>query len=149
ADEYIDAMKELWTSGVPKFSGNHVQLDGGFELLPRPARAGGVAVVIGGHSRAAARRAARRGDGFFPFTVDPETLPALYDLVRSEAGALGRPMDEIELIGPSAATPGWTQRLEDLGVTQAVLPSGPSDLSYEAFTARMTRFSDRVIAKAR
>ncbi|HSY14561.1 MAG TPA: LLM class F420-dependent oxidoreductase [Jatrophihabitantaceae bacterium] len=149
SDEYIDAMRELWTNAAPTFSGRYVQLEGSFELLPRPARRGGVAVVIGGHSPAAARRAARRGDGFFPFSFDAEVLAGLYDLVRSEAKALSRSADEIELIGPTAATTGWIQRIEDMGVTHAILPSGRSTTSFEEFKDKIRRFSDRTIDKRR
>jgi probable F420-dependent oxidoreductase len=149
ADEYIDAMRELWTSAVPRFSGRYVNLDGNFELQPRPVRRGGASVVIGGHSPAAARRAARRGDGFFPFSPDAEVLAPLYNLVRSEAEVSGRSVDEIELIGPTGTTPGWTEKLEDMGVTHAVMPSGRSATSFADFTARIRRFSDRVIDKRR
>jgi probable F420-dependent oxidoreductase len=149
ADEYIDAMRALWTTSAPSFSGRYVNLDGSFELLPRPARHGGAGVVIGGHSAAAARRAARRGDGFFPFSPDSDLLMALYDSVRAEAEKVGRPAGEIELIGPTGTSPDWTQKLEDMGVTHAVMPSGRSATSYEDFTARIRRFSDRVLDKRR
>ena len=148
ADEYIDAMRALWTQDAPRYDGERVRLDGAFELVPRPVRPGGVAVIIGGHSRAAARRAARRGDGFFPFTVDPEALAPLYEMVRKEAGNVGRSADAIELLGPTTTLPGWTARLEDMGVTHAVMPSGPPGLDLEAVKSRLGRFSERVIERA-
>jgi probable F420-dependent oxidoreductase len=146
-DEYIDAMRPLWTQAAPRYDGKYVRLDGTFELVPRPARPGGVAVIIGGHSMAAARRAARRGDGFFPFTVDPETLAPLYEAVRKEAADIGRSADLIELIGPTTTLPGWTARLEDMGVTHAIMPSGPPNLDLETVKDRLGRFSERVIEK--
>jgi probable F420-dependent oxidoreductase len=146
-DEYIDAMRLLWTQVAPRYDGEHVRLDGMFDLVPRPARPGGVAVIIGGHSLAAARRAARRGDGFFPFTVDPETLAPLYEALRKEAVDIGRSADLIELIGPTTTLPGWTARLEDMGVTHAIMPSGPPDLDLERLKLRLGRFSERVIEK--
>jgi alkanesulfonate monooxygenase SsuD/methylene tetrahydromethanopterin reductase-like flavin-dependent oxidoreductase (luciferase family) len=146
-DEYIDAMRSLWTQAAPRYDGKYVRLDGNFELVPRPARPGGVAVIIGGHSMAAARRAARRGDGFFPFTVDPETLAPLYEAVRKEAADIGRSADLIELIGPTTTLPGWTARLEDMGVTHAIMPSGPPNLDLVTLKDRLGRFSERVIEK--
>jgi probable F420-dependent oxidoreductase len=146
-DEYIDAMRSLWTQAAPRYRGKHIRLDGTFELQPRPAWPGGVAVIIGGHSMAAARRAARRGDGFFPVTVDPETLAPLYEAVRNEAGNVGRSTDAIELLGPTTTLPGWTSRLKDMGVTHAVMPSGPPNLDLEGLKLRLGRFSERVIEK--
>ena len=147
SDEYIDVMRSLWTQAVPRYHGKHIRLDGMFELQPRPVRPGGVAVIIGGHSLAAARRAARRGDGFFPVTVDPETLAPLYEAVRNEAGNVGRSTDAIELLGPTTPLPGWTARLEDMGVTHAIMPGGPPNLDLEGLKLRLGRFSERVIDK--
>ncbi|HXA33838.1 MAG TPA: TIGR03619 family F420-dependent LLM class oxidoreductase, partial [Acidimicrobiales bacterium] len=149
ADEYIDAMRALWTEDEPRFKGEHIELDGSFALVPRPPRPGGVSIVVGGHSPAAARRAGRRGDGFFPFTIDPGTLTPLYDLVRDEAATTGRSIDDIELIGPTTTLPGWMQQLEDMGVTHAVMPSGPPDADFERLKSRLGRFSERVIEPAR
>jgi probable F420-dependent oxidoreductase len=146
-DEYIDAMRSLWTQDAPRYDGKYVRLDGTFELVPRPARAEGAAVIIGGHSPAAARRAARRGDGFFPFTVDPEALVSLYEAMRKEAANIGRSTDLIELIGPTTTLPGWIARLEDMGVTHAIMPSGSPDLDLEALKLRLGRFSERAIEK--
>jgi probable F420-dependent oxidoreductase len=148
-NEYIDAMRQLWTQDQPRYDGKHVRLDGTFDLVPRPARPGGVAVIVGGHSPVAARRAARRGDGFFPFTVDPTALAPLYDAVRTEAASAGRSIDEIELLGPTTTLPGWTARLQDMGVTHAVMPSGTPDLDLEQLKLRLGRFSERVIERTR
>lgn len=148
-DEYIDAMRALWTQDTPRYDGKSVSLDGTFQLVPRPARPGGVAVIVGGHSPAAAKRAARRGDGFFPFTIDPEALAPLYETFRKEATNLGRSADGIELIGPTTTLADWTTRLEDMGVSHAVMPSGPADLDIETLKSRLGRFSERVIERAR
>jgi probable F420-dependent oxidoreductase len=149
ADEYIDAMRALWTEDEPQFKGEYVELDGSFSMVPRPSRRGGVAVVIGGHSSAAARRAGRRGDGFFPATIDPNELTPLYDLVREEVAAVGRSMDDVELLGPTTTMPGWLDELAEMGVTHAVMPSGPSNLDLEQLKARFGRFSERVIEPGR
>ena len=106
-------------------------------------------VALASHSRAAARCAARRGDGFFPFPSDPETLAPPYEMVREGAGSVGRSADLIELLGPTTTSPGWTARLEDMGVTHAVMPSGPPDLDREALKPRLGRFSERVIERSR
>jgi probable F420-dependent oxidoreductase len=146
-DEYIAVMRALWTQDAPCYDGQHVRLDGSFAMVPRPVRPGGVPVIVGGHSMAAARRAGRLGDGFFPVTVDLEALPVLYDAMRKEASDVGRSADEIELLGATNSQPGWTARLEDMGVTHAIMPSGAPDLDLEALKQRLGRFSERVIEK--
>ena len=52
---------------------------------------------IGGHSKAAARRAGRFGDGFQPLGVTGAQLDALLALTRDEAVAVGRNPADIEV----------------------------------------------------
>lgn len=54
-------------------------------VTPAPFREGGPAVMLGGSSEPAARRAARIADGFIP------SLPEIWDFYRDEVQALGRP----------------------------------------------------------
>jgi alkanesulfonate monooxygenase SsuD/methylene tetrahydromethanopterin reductase-like flavin-dependent oxidoreductase (luciferase family) len=57
-----------------------------------------VPIVIGGHSEAAARRAGRLGDGFFPsIGAQVDTLPLL-DVVARSAEQAGRDPAMVELI---------------------------------------------------
>ncbi|MBS0220899.1 MAG: LLM class flavin-dependent oxidoreductase [Proteobacteria bacterium] len=64
---------------------------------PKPVR-GSVPIVIGGHSEAAAKRAGRLGDGFFPsIGSQVDTFP-LFDLARRTAAAAGRDPKAIEMM---------------------------------------------------
>ena len=54
------------------FKGEHFNFER-IRSFPKPVQKGGVPILIGGHSRAAARRAARLGDGFYP--VPPASFP--------------------------------------------------------------------------
>jgi alkanesulfonate monooxygenase SsuD/methylene tetrahydromethanopterin reductase-like flavin-dependent oxidoreductase (luciferase family) len=54
-------------------------------ITPGPFRPGGPAVLLGGSSEAAARRAARIADGFLP------SVPDVWDVYRDELRHLGRP----------------------------------------------------------
>jgi alkanesulfonate monooxygenase SsuD/methylene tetrahydromethanopterin reductase-like flavin-dependent oxidoreductase (luciferase family) len=57
-----------------------------------------VPIVVGGHSEAAARRAGRLGDGFFPsIGAQVDTIPLL-DVVRRAAEQAGRDPAMVELI---------------------------------------------------
>lgn len=64
SDEYLDAMTELWTSPAPAYSGRHVSF-AGVDAHPRPVRAGGPRVHVGGRSPGAYRRAVARAHGFY------------------------------------------------------------------------------------
>jgi len=55
------------------------------EITPTPFLPSGPAILLGGSSEAAARRAARIADGFIP------SLPAVWDFYRDEVVKLGRP----------------------------------------------------------
>ena len=96
-DEYVAAMRALWAKDGASFKGEFVNFDT-VTCSPKPV-ARDVPIVIGGHSEAAARRAGRLGDGFFPSigaTVD--TLP-LYDVARRAAAEAGRDPGAIEMLG--------------------------------------------------
>jgi alkanesulfonate monooxygenase SsuD/methylene tetrahydromethanopterin reductase-like flavin-dependent oxidoreductase (luciferase family) len=54
-------------------------------VTPAPYRDGGPALMLGGSSEAAARRAARIADGFLP------SVPEVWDFYRDEVQLLGRP----------------------------------------------------------
>ena len=92
ADEQLEVMRLLWDDHPDgaSFHGEFFDFDHAM-CYPKPARR--VPIHIGGHSRAAARRAGRIGHGFQPL-VGPE-LPDLVALMRSEAiecaGTVTRP----------------------------------------------------------
>src|ERR1700739_408695 len=68
-DESIEAMRALWSQEVASYHGQHVRFDS-VRCDPSPVR-GTIPLHIGGASGAALRRAAKYGDGYFPF-VGPE-----------------------------------------------------------------------------
>lgn len=96
SDEYIAAMRALWAGDGASYSGEFVKFHQ-VSSNPKPVR-GSVPIVIGGHSEAAARRAGRLGDGFFPSIGSPlDTFP-LFELVRRTAEAAGRDPAKIEMM---------------------------------------------------
>ena len=95
ADEYIQAMRALWAADDAHFEGEFVQF-AGMSCNPKPAN-GAVPIVIGGHSKAAAIRAGRLGDGFFPATGAQVDIAPLIALMRETAAAAGRDPGGIEL----------------------------------------------------
>jgi probable F420-dependent oxidoreductase len=96
ADEAIDVLRLLWSGDE-----NGVSFDGEFfsftSLCSFPKPLGRLPVHVGGSSRAAARRAGLRGDGYFPggrLTVQERA--SQLDLMRATARAAGRDPGALE-----------------------------------------------------
>jgi len=147
ADEYIAAMKALWAGDGATFSGEFVNFK---EVSCNPKPIGRVPIVVGGHSEAAAKRAGRLGDGFFPsIGSQVDTFP-LFDVARRAAAEAGRDPAAIEMIAgcpdllpsstvePRAAIEERRRR----GVDRIVLPVGPFMPNLEESLAR---FGDTII----
>ncbi len=144
-DEYIAAMRELWTADAPSFDGRFILFKDAY-MRPKPANRT-VPIVIGGHSPAAARRAGRLGDGFFPARG---STPELIELVRATATEHGRDPDEIEI---TVSVPDDLAAIPDLaraGVSRVLVPvmgnaglkqriGGPDDL--RAWRDTIARFA--------
>ena len=98
ADEAIAAMRALWRgSGAVDFHGATYAFKGAHSW-PKPCRLGGVPLYIGGHSKAAARRAGRLGDGFQPLGLVGDELSAAIAVVHDEARRVGRDPGEVALV---------------------------------------------------
>jgi probable F420-dependent oxidoreductase len=118
-DEAISALRALWTQESPSFHGEFFDFEGA-KSYPHPARPEGVPVVVGGHSRAAARRAGRLGDGFFPASGGDQ-LRSLIDEMRAAAEAAGRDPDAIEVTLGSARTEEQVRGFAALGASRVVI----------------------------
>ncbi len=148
-DDYIAAMRELWTEDEVDHDSEFVQWS---KVISRPQPEASVPIVIGGHTEVAARRAGRLGDGFFPGRGSPATLASLIGVMRGAADAAGRDADTIEVTtgGSAAFAPDPLEalaELEALGVHRVVIPP----LSYDPATIAdvLGTFGEDVIAKAR
>src|SRR2546421_12642432 len=81
-DEYLAAMRVLWTDPAPSFSGRFVAFSGVFQR-PYPVQRPHPPIVAGGHSTAAQRRALTIGNGWYwVYLVVPGTADALAPLRR-------------------------------------------------------------------
>ena len=113
-EESIRAIRDLWKAGPSTFDGEHFNWPE-VESNPKPVQASGIPIIIGGHVPAAARRAARFGDGFFPGRID--RLDELIATLRKECAAIDRNPDEVEITtGTPNMTPDGIKEMEDRGV---------------------------------
>jgi probable F420-dependent oxidoreductase len=120
-DEYIAAMRVLWSDDAPTFEGEFVNFKGAY-CRPQPVD-GHVPIIIGGHSKAAARRAGRLGDGFFPARAISEELLAL---ARETARENGRDPDSLEITASLPADLDDIAALASLGVKRILVPVTPT-----------------------
>jgi probable F420-dependent oxidoreductase len=143
-DEYVDVLRRLWQERETEYAGEFTNF-APLKSFPKPAQEGGPRVHIGGHSKAAARRAGRIGDGFFPGRTGDE-LVTLIDEMRKAAVDAGRDPDAIEITGGSGLDLDSVKRVEDLGVSRMIIPPLAFDL--ENLRTNLGKFAENVIAKA-
>jgi probable F420-dependent oxidoreductase len=87
-DEYLAALRALWTTDAPEFHGRHVDF-AGVDAHPRPVRDGGPPILIGGNSGRARRRAVTGANGWIPYDLD-------LDATREARRALDRDLAELD-----------------------------------------------------
>lgn len=143
-DEYVAAMRALWREPVATFHGERVRFEG-VVSEPRPLQPGGVPIVIGGHSPAAARRAGRYGDGFYPLGVTPDKLARLRTIVAETAVENGRDPRAIELTLLGTADAASAESLAGLGASRMVIAAREGDLG--ALRTTLERFRRDVIER--
>jgi probable F420-dependent oxidoreductase len=134
ADEQIKVMRLLWQDR-PDGVSHHGEFFDFDHAMSYPKPAAPVPIHIGGHSRAAARRAGRIGDGFQPLGVGGSELTGLVKLMRDEAQRCGRDPDALELSLGHLVTKidaGRVAKLEALGADRLVLAMPPTSDIAEA-----------------
>jgi probable F420-dependent oxidoreductase len=120
-DEYIQVMRRLWAAGESTFTGRFVQFRRTL-CFPKPLQVPGIPVIVGGHSEAAAARAGRIGDGFYP-AVPPDRLAELLRIVRRSAQEAGRDPAMIEITAGAGqdCDADTVKRYQNLGVTRVMV----------------------------
>ena len=150
-DECVEIVKGLTT-------GDYFEFHGEFYDIPKtkmsPAPTQPIPILVGGHADVALRRAARldgwmHGGGSSPEELD--RLIARLNKFRDEEGKTG-PF-EIHVISTDAYTVDGIKRLEDKGVTDAIVGFrypyilGPDPEPLENKIRNLERFAEKVISK--
>ncbi|WP_139333120.1 LLM class flavin-dependent oxidoreductase, partial [Mycobacterium sp. SP-6446] len=136
ADEQLAVLRALWADqpGGVSHRGEFFDFDD-VMCYPKPVAGERLPIHIGGHSRAAARRAGRFGDGFQPLGVTGPELAALIALMREEASSAGRDPAGLEVSLGHAVTKIDADRagsLIDQGADRIVLSMPPTSNIEEA-----------------
>ncbi len=127
-DEYIDAIRALWTQPAPSFKGRFVSFEG-VDAQPRPVQRPHPPVVVGGMSRGAFARAVARGNGWYGFALDVDATARCVEGLREAAKRIERPAElgplEISVTPAVGLDRDTLKRFEDLGV-QRLIPLSPA-----------------------
>jgi len=131
ADEAIDLMRLLWAGGDEgvTFQGEFFTADR-LVSFPKPDQSPTLPIHIGGSTRAAARRAGLRGDGYFPGgMLLPDERARQLQIARQTAADAGRDPVALEYTRPASIdlTPDGAERFAAQGVTRLVVGSSSVD----------------------
>jgi probable F420-dependent oxidoreductase len=145
-DEYLDVLHHLWYDQNPEHHGEFFDF-AGVDAHPRPAQRP-IPIVIGGHTRAAYRRAVARGHGWYGFAMTPETAAQSLAGLRTAASEVDRPahLGELEItISPRGKlTPETAAQFEELEVHRlVVLPRPVPEGAAEAIESAVAAVSGR------
>src|SRR5262245_18687810 len=141
SDEYLRIFKTLWTESPASFAGEFHRFED-LRCLPQPVQKPHPPIWVGGHSRAALRRAARLGDGWHPVGANPAValtppeLSGLLDELRRLTHAEGR--------DPSALTISFKAPIYD-----AERPVGASAADRRPFTGSADRVMEDIAVYAK
>jgi probable F420-dependent oxidoreductase len=144
-DEAIQSMRACWGDGPASFQGKQFNF-GPLMSFPKPVQKGGVPVHIGGHSPAAAKRAGRFGDGFFPALNDAARLKELFGLMREAAVNAARDASRIELSCIGRANLEALKPLAEVGIARVIF--APPGFDREALSRGLEKVGNEVIARA-
>jgi probable F420-dependent oxidoreductase len=130
ADEQLAVLRALWADQPTgaSYHGEFFSFDDAM-CYPKPVAGERLPIHIGGHSRAAARRAGRFGDGFQPLGVAGPKRASLIALMREEASSAGRDPAGLEVSLDHAVTKVDADRagsLIDQGADRIVLAMPPT-----------------------
>ena len=96
-DEFIMAVRELWTANEPCFTGKYYRFPPSI-FAPRPVQKPHPPIWIGGNSKRAIRRAAELGDGWHPTSrLAPAAFADEVKYLRRTAEQAGRDPNRITL----------------------------------------------------
>lgn len=138
-EEYLLAMKTLWSEGLAEFSGQTVTLKP-CHFNPKPVQSPHPPIIFGGESDPAMRRVARLGDGWYGYDLTPAELGLRLTELDAAMASAGRGRSEIQVIVGPNRHPVTSQTLSEYaaaGADQMVVP---------IFAANMAKLEQRLDA---
>ncbi len=119
-DDYLAAMRAIWTQPNPAYQGRFVSFAG---VQAHPQR--NIPVVIGGESPPAYRRAVERATGWYGFNLDLNETAQALAAIRTALQRSARPQElgdlEISVTPAEPLTLEDVKRFADLGVHRLIV----------------------------
>lgn len=146
-NETIDALKALWTQDTASYSGKHFHFDN-IKALPQPVQKPRPSILVGGMTKGALQRTARRGDGWIAMGKSPDDIKAPFDALCELTIKAGRKPEDLQINMLPLAAPSIDQvisdlpRYQDLGVQHVYL-------SFRAWTADFSQLMELMARFAR
>ena len=136
-EEYIEAMRAIWSMDAPAYDGEYVSF-GEVQARPRPVQQPGPPVVMGGHTAPAYRRSVTMSEGWYGFALDYDSTQKCIDGLSEAAARYDRPAGlgrlEITVTPRVRPTPEMVERFAEMGVDRLVLlPNGQTIDEIAAF----------------
>ena len=124
-DEILQMMKQLWTEPVAKFNGEFYDL-APCRMDPKPVQKPHIPIIVGGHSSAGFRRAAKYGNGWYGFQMDLDATAKVTLQLDAALTKEGRNRDDFQLVitPPYQVNADMVKGYEDLGVDQLIVHLG-------------------------
>jgi probable F420-dependent oxidoreductase len=148
-NEFVEVVRRLWSDPEPSYDGEWYRFDAiGFE--PKPVARPSLPLFVGGESRAAMRRAAIYGDGWYGHAQPPSEIATRLDALRKFREESGRSGEAFEVtISVPVSVDSETVRIyRDLGVDRIMAEIGSVNLvdsravfdEFREFRERMDRW---------
>ena len=151
-DECMDVLRGLTTGEYFEYHGEFFDIEA---LKQCPGATEPIPLLVGGHSDAALRRAVLKGDGWMHAGGDPEELDRLLARLAEIRKAEGDDREdfEVHVISYDAYTLDGIKRLEDKGVTDAIVGfripyiKGPDAEPLQTKVDHLNRYAEDIISK--
>jgi probable F420-dependent oxidoreductase len=130
ASEHLEAVRTLWTERPASYSGPNISF-AGVLAEPRPLSRPHPPILVGGNSKAALRRAASVGDGWFGWGLDPDGLKRASGYLREFRAAGGREEHSFTIQlgtrfdGDGEQLARFAERARSLGLDRLVVSCAP------------------------
>ncbi|MEZ7973295.1 MAG: LLM class F420-dependent oxidoreductase [Pseudomonadales bacterium] len=146
-DEMLQMMKQLWTEPVTEFHGEYYDL-APCRMDPKPVQKPHIPIIVGGHSSAGFRRAAKYGNGWYGFQMNLEATAQVILKLDAALAKEARNRDDFQLVitPPYQVTADMVKGYEDLGVDQLIIHLGSQKA--ERISARLVELETLIEAAA-
>ena len=112
-NETMDIFKAVWTQETPRYAGKHFQFSD-IKFIPKPVQRPHPPILVGGMTKGALRRTARRGDGWIAMGKRPDDIKEPLETLRELTAQEGRNPDDLQICMLPLGAPSVDQLIQDI-----------------------------------